>query len=160
MIRRASPQDEPFLWEMLYAAIHVEENAPKPDRSILQNPEIAHYLGGWGRPGDTAFLAEAQGRLIGAAWYRLFAPEDAGYGHVAPDIPELTIALEASARGSGVGTQLMEQLIASARAEGHRGLSLSVDPRNAALRLYERLGFQYFSTDAGGSWTMVKWLGD
>lgn len=155
IIRAATQADEPFLWAMLYESIHIEPGAPRPNRSILQEPSLAHYLSGWGRPGDRAFLAEAGGAPIGAAWYRLMPENDPGYGFVAADIPELGIALSPAARGGGVGTLLMEHLIAQARVDGYRGLSLSVDPRNAALRLYERLGFTYVGADEGGSWTML-----
>lgn len=157
-IRPSTREDEPFLWEMLYESIHTEPGVPKPDRSTLQEPSLAHYLTGWGRLGDRAFLAEAGGAPVGAAWYRLMLESDPGYGFVAADIPELGIALSPAARGQGVGRQLMEHLIAQARVDGYRGLSLSVDPKNAALRLYERLGFSYVGEDEGGSWTMLRLL--
>lgn len=159
-IRATMPSDEPFLWEMLYESIHTKPGAARPDRSILQEPSIAHYLTGWGRLGDRAFLAEDGGVPVGAAWYRLMPESDPGYGFVAADTPELGIALSPAARGQGVGTRLMEHLIAQARADGYRGLSLSVDPRNPALRLYERLGFTYVGTDDGDSWTMVLPISD
>jgi len=41
-IRPAASADEPFLWEMLYAALYVPEGAPRPDRAILQEPSLAH----------------------------------------------------------------------------------------------------------------------
>lgn len=157
-IRPATSADLPFLWEMLYAAIHVEPGEAKPPRSILDLPNIAHYLSNWGRPGDRAYIAEVEGRPVGAAWFRLMPADDPGYGHVSATIPELTISVLAECQGQGIGTALMHRLIKQAEADGFAGISLSVDPRNAALRLYQRLGFQFIATDEGGSWTMLKEL--
>lgn len=40
----------------------------------------------------------ADGIFVGAAWCCTFAVEDAGYGFVAPDVPELTISVLAGDR--------------------------------------------------------------
>jgi GNAT superfamily N-acetyltransferase len=157
-IRAAGPDDLPFLWAMLYEAIHVEPGESKPPREGLESGPLGHYLAGWGRRGDRALVAEVGGRPAGAAWFRLFASDDRGYGYVADDIPELSLAVLAGARGMGVGTQLLGQLVAQARQDGYRGLALSVDPRNRAVRLYERSGFVHVGTDEGGSLTMLKQL--
>ncbi len=114
----------------------------------------------WGRPGDLALIAtldhehdEPEGAggarvgvrrhraIIGAAWYRLYPAEAPGYGFVAEEIPELSVAVEPEYRGMGVGTALLRALISRATEVGYRAVSLSVDARNPALRLYERLGF-------------------
>ena len=47
-----------------------------------------------------------------------------------------------SRRGRGFGDQLLGGLIERARDEGYRRLSLSVEPYNPALKLYERYGFR------------------
>jgi ribosomal protein S18 acetylase RimI-like enzyme len=67
--------------------------------------------------------------------------DDHGYGFVATDVPELSIGVTADERGRGVGTALLEELLAQARATGHPAVSLSVETDNPAVRLYERLGF-------------------
>jgi GNAT superfamily N-acetyltransferase len=146
----------PFLWDMLYEAIHVEPGESKPPREGLEAGFLAHYLADWGRPGDRALIAVADGRPVGAGWYRLMPAADPGYGYVAEDIPELSLAVLPGFRGAGVGTALLNGLVEQARQNGYRGISLSVDPRNAALRLYERSGFQYVKADDGGSWTMLR----
>lgn len=141
---------------MLYEAIHVEPGESKPPRESLASGPLAHYLVHWGRPGDRAFIAEADGCPAGAAWFRLLPGNDRGYGYVADDIPELGLATLPGFRNRGIGTSLLTQLIAQAQQDGYRGISLSVNPRNPAVRLYERMGFQYVHTDEGGSWTMLK----
>jgi ribosomal-protein-alanine N-acetyltransferase len=77
-----------------------------------------------------------------------------GYGFVAADVPELSIAVAPEARGRGFGTQLLGALVAAARDAGHRAISLSVEPENPALRLYERPGFRRVGNE-GGAWTMA-----
>jgi ribosomal protein S18 acetylase RimI-like enzyme len=58
-------------------------------------------------------------------------------------------------RGRGVGTALLEALIDKARQDGVPALSLSVEADNAALRLYERLGFTRVAC-VDDAWTMRR----
>lgn len=141
VLRTVTQGDHDFLWTMLHASIYVPPGAPAVPRSILRDPAVARYLAEWGRPGDHALVATCEERPVGAAWYRLFPADEPGYGFVAEDVPELSIALAASARGQGIGTALLQALIAHARTEGYRALSLSVQAQNWATHLYERLGF-------------------
>jgi len=67
---------------------------------------------------------------------------DALSGFVDGDTPVLAIAVDERHRGQGMGTALLEAVVAGARADGVRALSLSVGRTNPALRLYERLGWQ------------------
>ncbi len=157
-IRPLTPQDEPFLWEMLYQAIYVPEGQPLPPRSILEEPSIAHYVRGWGRqPGDLGVLAvEAAGLPVGAAWLRLFTQADPGYGFVAEDIPEFSIALLPDYRGQGLGSLLIEALFQAARPH-YAAISLSVSRDNPAARLYARKGF-VTCAETSESITMLKRL--
>ncbi len=118
---------------------------------------MARYLCGWGRHGDSALIAGEDDGPVGAAWYRLFPEGEPGYGFVATDVPELSIGVAADARGRGIGTLLLDALIADARNGGFPALSLSVEPDNPAVRLYERAGFSRVPSN-GGSWTMLLTL--
>lgn len=141
-LRALKPDDQPFLWEMLYQAIYVPEGSPTPSREIVHQPPLSWYVEGWGRDGDHGFIAiESNSQApVGAAWLRLFSSQDKGYGYVDQDIPELTIAVLPSCRGQGVGKSLLERLLSE--AEGlYRAISLSVSPQNPAQRLYQTLGF-------------------
>jgi GNAT superfamily N-acetyltransferase len=123
-------------------------------RRRLAEPRLGRYLAGWGRAGDAGVLAlDERDQPIGAAWYRLFAHDQPGYGFLAESIPELSIAVRPSFRGRGVGTALLNALVRLARDEGHAALSLSVEPDNPARKLYERVGFRKVGSK-GGSWTM------
>jgi ribosomal protein S18 acetylase RimI-like enzyme len=157
-VRESGEDDLEFLWDMLYEAIHwgPEKADPKPQREeLLSEPEISHYLEGWGREGDMALVAvdPDDGRRVGAAWRRLMPPEDPGYGFVDASTPEIGLAVVPDLRGRGVGGLLLRSLIEAARSEGYGALSLSVEDGNPAIRLYERHGFVKLRLE-GDAWIM------
>jgi ribosomal protein S18 acetylase RimI-like enzyme len=143
-VRPATIADLPFLWDMLFEAAAVSPVMRELGKeAALARPENQKYLAAWGRAGDAAVVAiDGTGQPCGAAWYRLFPEAAPGYGFVASDIPELSIAVSTNARGRGVGTLLLESLMADARAHQFHRISLSVDRQNPARALYERLGFR------------------
>jgi ribosomal protein S18 acetylase RimI-like enzyme len=124
-------------------------------REAAANPSLARYVGGWGREGDRGRIAEVDGAAVGATWWRFFSERDHGYGFIEPAIPELSIAVTEEIRGRGVGTALLEALIIQARLDRVPALSLSVEVDNAALRLYERLGFMRVAC-IDDAWTMRR----
>jgi ribosomal protein S18 acetylase RimI-like enzyme len=154
--RPATPADEPFLREMLRLAYNWRDQSVAADH--WPDPDgPRRYVEGFGRAGDGGVIAEADGEPAGAAWYRPLPAADAGYGYVADDVPELTIAVAAGHRGKGVAGELLERLKATAAADGFRALSLSVEPDNPALRIYERAGFEPAGR-SGGSVTLLATL--
>ena len=138
--RPARADDREFLLTMLEAGFDWRGD-PGFDRSLLERPEVAHYLTGWPRDGDFGVVAEWDGVPVGAAWARLFPADDPGYGFVGAAVPEASIAVAAGSRGLGVGGHLLRRLVEEARMRGLREISLSVEDGNAARRLYERAGF-------------------
>jgi len=56
------------------------------------------------------------------------------------DIRIVDIALLPEHRGNGIGTRLLEELLAEGDAEA-KSVTIHVERMNPALRLYERLGF-------------------
>jgi ribosomal protein S18 acetylase RimI-like enzyme len=161
-IRPATAADVPFLWDMLFeSAFTTDEQRAAWRRDPQRPPELRKYLDGWGRSGDTGFVAEdADGTAAGAAWYRVFVESERGDGILAlPGVPELAIAVAPAYRQRGAGLMLMSALSDVAAMAGYQRLMLSVDPANApALRLYARAGFLRVETDdaaAGTSWMMV-----
>jgi ribosomal protein S18 acetylase RimI-like enzyme len=138
VVRRGGPQDVRFLRDMLHHAYYWKERAPDSGPG-----PVALYVKAWGRRGDTVVIAVHDGFPVGAAWFRLFTAEQPGYGYVDEGTPELAIAVVPSARGRGVGSALLEALLAQAREAGHEAISLSVDRLNeGAIRLYEQHGFE------------------
>ena len=158
VIRPIGAADLQFLKAMLFEAVHWRAGVPRPTiEETLARPEIARYVEGWGRAGDAGVVALDGERAVGAAWYRLFSTTHPGYGFVDERMPELTVGVVASARGMGVGAALVRALLESARGGGFERISLSVEPDNPAVRLYERAGFTRVGGDAG-AWTMVAEL--
>ncbi|MEM6326654.1 MAG: GNAT family N-acetyltransferase [Bacteroidota bacterium] len=154
-LRPLTSSDDPILWRALYHAIHVEPGGTPPPRTIVHQPELARYVAGRD-PDRLGAVAEADGEAVGAAWLRLWTGSDRGYGFVAEDIPELSMAVFPGWRGQGIGTRLLRWVLREAAAQ-HRAVSLSVSLSNPARRLYEREGFAHVpNTEAGGSVTMLR----
>lgn len=139
--RRAEREDLTFLSTMLGEAAVWRPDKPTPTgEQVLADPRYSMYLAGWQRPGDYGLVAE-HGGPVGAAWYRTYTESAHGYGFVAEDVPELSIAVVASRRGEGIGRRLLLDLIDASLAQGYRALCLSVAENNPARRLYESAGF-------------------
>jgi ribosomal protein S18 acetylase RimI-like enzyme len=147
LIRPLQPDDEPFQWDMGWEAVASNAEARARGReTVMALPQLRRYFLDFGRPGDAGVVAvTADGARLGAAWYRLFSAEEPGFGFIAVDVPELAIGVVPEARGRGIGSALLDALLALAREQGFRALSLAVDRQNPARRLYERKGFR----DAG-----------
>ncbi len=135
VIRQLTPEDEPILWEMLHQGLSSPKKKQLPTREIVHRPEFARYVEGWGRAGDTGFVAHSKkdGMLIGAVWLRNPAARSD-----AP--PELALVVKPEHRKHGMGTALLTQLV---RANPEQStISLSFVAGKPVLRLYERFGFK------------------
>jgi ribosomal protein S18 acetylase RimI-like enzyme len=157
-IRDANADDLPFLEEMLFEAFFWNPDATRPSmQEFLEKDPFRSLLANWGRAGDCALIAVQDGLAVGAAWYRFWTDEVHSYGFVDADIPELGMGVRFGYRSRGVGRALLRGLIAAAKRAGTGALSLSVDPSNFALSLYESEGFQKVG-EVETSWTMVVYL--
>lgn len=155
-IRPAGVGDVTFLATMLGEAAVWRPDHPTPTGpEVMADARYATYLRGWPRPGDLGLVAEDDGP-VGAAWCRTFAESDHGYGFVAEDVPELSIAVVSSRRHEGIGRRLLVVLLDASRDAGHPAISLSVSEKNPARVLYESVGFVTVDRH-GGSLTMVRW---
>ncbi len=146
MIRRGDANDTAFLRDMLRHAYYWRWEEPD-----LRDLPVSRYVEGWGRPGDRALVLIEGFQPVGAAWYRLFSEAQPGYGFVDEQTPELTIAVVPSRRGRGYGAELLTELLAQAKEDGYEAVSLSVEPDNPALALYERHGFEKVGERGGAS---------
>ncbi|SRR5581483_2397113 len=129
-IRPLTPADETILWDMLYVALLTSEGGPA--REIVQQPELARYVEGWGRAGDVGFVAQDRQteQTLGAVWMRKFPPNDT---------PELAFSVRPEMRRRGMGAALLTQLVKATPEQSE--LIIHVPANNPAVRLYERFGF-------------------
>ncbi len=143
VIRQLTSEDEPILWEMLYQGLSSPGKKQLPAREMIHRPEFARYVEGWGRAGDTGFVAHnpKDGMLVGAVWLR--KPIDK------PDAPpELALVVKPEHRKHGIGTALLTQLV---RANTEQStISLSFVTGKPVLRLYERFGFKVVKEQPDG----------
>jgi ribosomal protein S18 acetylase RimI-like enzyme len=148
-LRPAGPQDAELLFRV-YASTRAEE------LSVVA----------WDGGQKEAFLRaqfDAQNR-----WYRehykratfdvvLVGGEPGGRFYVhrgESEIRIVDIALLPEHRGGGVGTALLRELLDEADAAGKR-VTIHVERFNAALRLYERLGFSV--AEDKGVYLLLEW---
>ena len=156
-IRAIVEHEFDFLFDLLYEAAYIPEGVERPPRSFIYEPAISRYVENFGREGDVAFVLVEGDKLVGGIWSRVFLEDGGGYGFVDESTPELGMAVFEPYRGRGFGTKLMQRLIDSLIAGGFGKVSLSVDRRNPALRLYQRFGFEVVR-EKGNAYTMLKSL--
>lgn len=136
-IREIRQEEYAILDEFLYEAIFIPKGVEAPPRSIIKQPELQVYISDFGKKDDCCLVAEVDGKIIGAAWTRIMND----YGHVDDTIPSCAISLYKDFRGQGIGTSLMEAMLALLKKRGYKKASLSVQKANYAYRLYLKLGF-------------------
>ncbi len=99
---------------------------------------------GWPGDGEGLWMAELDGRVVGAITLRNLGAGLARLGH---------LALMPEARGSGAGRRLVETVLAAARAAGYDRIELVTFSDLATAReLYRRAGFRMTSSEQ-----VVRW---
>ena len=156
-IRELKPGEYEFLREMLYEAIYFADENQKLPKSIVFEPQLSKYIDNFGRKGDLAFVIVVENELVGAIWVRLFPESYQSYGFFDEETPELSMAIKENYRNRGFGTRLLKKLLEALKTNGFEKVSLSVDKRNRALDLYQRIGFETVS-ERKTSLTMLKKL--
>lgn len=153
-LREATARDADFLLDMLVEACNWSgERVTRSD--VGQDRHLRHYVSDWPQPDDFGVVAVGdQEAPIGAAWARTFSAQDPGFGFVALDVPEVSMAVIAPQRGRGIGHRLLQALVETARQRGSRALSLSVEDGNQAAELYATAGFRTVERN-GNSTTML-----
>ena len=153
MIRKMKKTEYPLLNDFLYEAIHIPQDAETPPRSIINIPELQVYVEQFGRGrADYALAAEMDSKIVGAVWVRIMND----YGHIDEKTPSLAISLYKPYRGLGIGTALMEAMLSLLKGKGYESVSLSVQQANAAVRMYQRLGFQIVDENEDQSYHLIR----
>lgn len=153
-LRPAARSDLATLEGLLLEAVNWCPDRPQLTLEELHgNDMLVRYVEEWPRADDVGVIAEDDDRVVGAAWFRRFAPDRPGFGFIDELTPEVSVAVDPGCRGRGVGSQLLTALIALGRDRGFESLSLSVESQNRVVNLYRRLGF-VVAHDEIGSYTM------
>ncbi|MDE6761062.1 MAG: GNAT family N-acetyltransferase [Lachnospiraceae bacterium] len=138
-IRELKKQERHVLSDFLYEAIFIPEGMEAPGRSIIYTPELQVYVADFGdKKDDLCFVAEVNNRIIGAVWVR----DMNDYGHIEDGVPSFAISLYKEYRGYGIGTELMKRMLEELKKRGYKKASLSVQKRNYAARMYQKIGFE------------------
>ena len=139
LIRKPCSKEVDLLKDFLYEAIFIPEGMEPPARDIVERPELRLYYDGFGSgTADHCLAAEADGRIIGAAWTRIMND----YGHIDDKTPSFAISLFSEYRGQGIGTRLMKEMLLLLKEHGYRQASLAVQKANYAVRMYRNVGFE------------------
>ncbi|WP_436414903.1 N-acetyltransferase family protein [Petrimonas sp.] len=142
-IREIRQNEIVALEDLLYEAIYQPDKQNPIPRSVLQIPEIAAYINDFGsKKDDHCFVADYNGKIIGAVWVRILNGEIKGYGNVDDETPEFSISLFKEYRNQGIGTAMMKKMIDYLNKKGYSQASLSVQKGNYASKLYKKLGFE------------------
>ena len=138
-LRELRYNETELLKDFLYEAIFIPEGVDPPPREIIEQPELKLYYEGFGTGrADYCIVADDGGNVIGAVWTRIMND----YGHVDDETPSLAISLYKAYRGQGIGTQLMEMILALLKEKGYERVSLAVQKANYAVRMYEKVGLK------------------
>lgn len=136
-IREIRQEEYAILDDFLYEAIFIPDGVEAPPKSIIRQPELQVYVSDFGKKDNHCLVAEVDGEIIGAVWTRIMND----YGHVDDTTPSFSISLYQDFRGQGIGTALMEEMLALLRERGYKKASLSVQKESYAYRLYLKVGF-------------------
>lgn len=138
-IRKIRENEYYLLDDFLYEAIFIHDGMEVPPRDIIYQPELQVYVKDFGKfESDICFVAEANGKVVGAVWVRIM--DD--YGHVEDGVPSFAISLYKEYRGNGTGTALMKTMLRELKEKGYGKASLSVQKANYATKMYQQVGFE------------------
>ncbi len=141
-IREIKSNELKILEDMLYEAIFQPNEDNLLPKEIIKKKEISVYIDNFGNENDCCLVADFSGKIIGAVWTRILSGEVKGYGNIDDTTPEFAISLFKEYRNKGIGTALMKEMIKHLKQKGYKQVSLSVDKRNYAGKMYKNLGFE------------------
>ena len=152
MIRRATQEDIPTILRLLEQVLAVHHQG-RPDLfrekgTKYSGPELAQMLGQADAP---IFVLEESGRVAGYLIGQMIKADGAAQEPVTTFYVD-DLCVDASARGKGIGRQLMEYARDYAAAQGCHNLTLHVWEGNpAAQAFYESMGMKT-------QYTCLEWV--
>jgi len=147
--RDATDEDLPFL-AAVYASTRAEEVASTGWPPELQQHFLAHQFDAQHRhyrqhyPNAEWLVIEQAGEPVGRLYLEEWKTE----------FRLIDIALVPSARGTGIGTAILSDLMDVAAGAG-KALTIHVEQNNPAMSLYRRLGFA--KIDEHGIHHLMEW---
>jgi len=139
-LRPATCADDDAIWEIFRAVI-------APGDAFVFDPQMPREeaLAYWFHAGNHVYVAESAGRVVGS--YLLKANQPGLGAHVA----NAAYMVSPDARGLGVGRRMGEHSLGEARRLGFRAMQFNivVSTNEAAVRLWEQLGFRIVGTLPG-----------
>lgn len=135
-IREIKKKEISLLDDFLYEAIFIPEGVTPPSRNIIKDEAIQIYVKDFGKQkDDICFVAEVDGRVVGAAWLRII--DD--YGHIDDDTTSLSISVYKEYRNLGIGKSLIKTTLDELKKRGYEKTSLSVQKANYASNIYKKV---------------------
>lgn len=133
-IRDAIPGDEPVVQALVFSVLREYGLKPDPDDTDADLGDLQSFY--VKRAGTFRIVTDDTGKIVGC-------------GGLLPagtsDVELRKMYLLPQVRGQGFGEQLLENLIATARAQGHARIVLdTASALKQAIALYRKHGFQPF----------------
>jgi putative acetyltransferase len=144
VIRKIARDDNKELAIIIRTSL-AEFGANKPG-TVYYDDTTDHLYELFQQPGSTYFVAEQNGEIIGGAG--IYPSE----GLPANTCELVKMYLKSSARGLGLGKQLIEQCLDFAKAFGYNQVYIETMPElRKAVTVYEKFGFVYLNGPLGNT---------
>ena len=144
-IRRGGSADDLNAVARVNGAVFEPEYGLEPSFAADMAVQLAELRrAGWPRDGEGCWIAELDGRAVGAITLRNLGHGLARLGH---------LALRPEARGTGAGRALVDTVVDAARAAGYERLELmTFSDLVAAREIYRSAGFEPMTSEH-----LVRW---
>jgi putative acetyltransferase len=144
VIRKIEKKDNPAVAQLI-RAVFDELNIPKVG-TAYEDPYLDLMFEEYNKPKSVYYVVEKEGKIIGAAGIAQLENE-------AETICELQkMYFLPETRGLGIGTQMMDICLQSAKAFGFEKCYLETMPfMYAAQKLYKKSGFEYICSPMGNT---------
>jgi L-amino acid N-acyltransferase YncA len=150
-VRDADPADLPRI-----AAIYDEQVQTAISTFDLEPRPMAYWEARLTstEPGDHLLVADVGSALVGYAYSSSYRPRPA-YARTR----EVSVYLDASSRGHGLGRLLYDALLARLRADGvHQVLAVVALPNDASEALHRGCGFERVGLLPEVGWKFDRWI--
>ena len=144
-IREIQPEDNPLIAKIIRTALEEYDEA-KPG-TVYTDPTTDKIFETFSStPKSAYFIAELDDEVIGGCGIFPTKNLPEGYAEL------VKIYLKSEHRGKGIGRQLMDKSIASAKSLGYTHLYIESFPSlKEAIHLYEKIGFEFLPEPLGDS---------